>query len=171
VKAFIQPVPIINDLTTSYSAADYQSIWDVAIQLFGDVSRVDEILPIIRNLGSKIGFGLPIQFTPNLDPVSLFFTNKVVATAISDDYMPVSYLGFWRNQGDWDASTNVAPTLGALGQPIEDGFLWQVRNNSTTLKGPDGGIIPDGAVLVAITALPGADTTNKTKWKIFYGVS
>lgn len=170
-KAFIQPIPIINSLDSIYLTADYQSIYDVAIQLHGDMARIDEILPIIRNLGTKIGFAQSIPFTPNLDPISLFFNNKIVATALSENYMPVSYLGFWRNQGDWDASTNMAPTVGALGQVIEDGFLWQVRNNSTTLKGPDGGIIPDGAILVAISGSPGIDTTDKTKWKIFYGVA
>ena len=74
-------IPILYNKETTYNARDFQSVFDVAVQLYGDISRIDEILPIIRNLGTKIAFGTHITYTPTKDPVSLFFQNKVVATS------------------------------------------------------------------------------------------
>jgi len=76
-------IPILYNKETTYNARDFQSVFDVAVQLYGDISRIDEILPIIRNLGTKIAFGTPITYTPTKDPVSLFFQNKVIATAFN----------------------------------------------------------------------------------------
>ena len=81
VRQFQIKIPISNDQQTTYSAIDYQSVFDVAVQLYGDISRIDEILPIIRNLGTKIDVGTPIVYTPNFDPVSLFFSKRKISTS------------------------------------------------------------------------------------------
>lgn len=78
-------IPILYNKEITYKTREFQSIFDLAVQLYGDISRIDEILPTIRNLGTKIEFGTSVTYTPTKDPVSLFFQNKVIATAYVDD--------------------------------------------------------------------------------------
>lgn len=83
----------------------------------------------------------------------------------SIDGLPMSY------QGDWEGSTNAAPTTSASGGTIKGGMMWNVNSSTTTLLGSDGGIIPKGMMLMALVSSPGADTTDDTKWKIIAGVN
>ena len=73
-------------------------------------------------------------------------------------------------QGNWDGSTNVLPTLGRLSDAIKAGYIWNVAGSTTSLLGPDGGIIPDGMMILALVDTPGALASDKTKWKILSGV-
>jgi hypothetical protein len=68
-------------------------------------------------------------------------------------------------KGGWAGATNVLPT-GA----IEAGWCWRVTSNTTTLLGPDGGIIPSGMMLLALIDNPGADPSDTTKWLILSGI-
>jgi len=74
-------------------------------------------------------------------------------------------------QGNWYGSTNVVPVLGKLSDAIKSGYIWNVISSTTSLLGPDGGIIPEGAMLLALIDNPGADPADKTKWKILYGAA
>jgi len=74
-------------------------------------------------------------------------------------------------QGDWDGSTNVLPTLGRLSDAIKSGYMWRVSESTTTMTGPDAGIIPEGALILAMVDSPGADPADKTKWQILYGAA
>lgn len=78
-------IPIQYNKETTYHVRDFQSVFDLAVQLYGDFSRIDEILPLISNLGTKVPIGTSITYTPNNDPVSLFFRNRTVATAFYDE--------------------------------------------------------------------------------------
>jgi hypothetical protein len=74
-------------------------------------------------------------------------------------------------QGNWEGSTNVVPTLGKLSDAIKSGYIWNVNSSTTSLLGPDDGIIPEGTMLLALIDNPGADPADKTKWKILYGAA
>jgi len=65
---------------------------------------------------------------------------------------------------DWDGQTNVAPT-GAL-----KGYFYRNTSNTTTLLGPDGGIIPAGNVLIALVDNPSGNIWDKTQWAELGGV-
>lgn len=60
--------------------------------------------------------------------------------------------GAWVLQGNWDGSTNIFPG------PNLKGYAWKNTANTTTLLGPDGGIIPAGMTLVAL--IDSASTVN-----------
>jgi len=115
-----------------------------------DYDRVEELDPITINIGSVV------------------ITVTVEAgggTGGNIDGLPFAY------QGDWEGSTNLAPTVSASGAMIKAGHIWNVNSNTTTLLGPDGGIIPKGNMLLALVDSPGANTADDTKWKIIAGVN
>jgi hypothetical protein len=74
-------------------------------------------------------------------------------------------------QGDWDGSTNLVPTAGITQATIRKGYFWNNTANTTTLLGPDGGIIPAGYMLMALVNSPGADPADTTKWRIIAGIN
>lgn len=63
--------------------------------------------------------------------------------------------GVWITKGNWDGSTNLLPT-----GIIKKGYLYFNTTNSTSLLGPDGGIIPAGTVIVAKVDDPGQTIAN-----------
>lgn len=115
-----------------------------------DYDRVEELAPITINIGNVV-----ISVTVEAGEGS--------GTTI--DGLPFAY------QGNWEGSTNVAPTLSTSGATIKAGMIWSVNSNTTTLLGPDGGIIPKGNMLLALVDSPGADTTDDTKWRIIAGIN
>lgn len=68
--------------------------------------------------------------------------------------------------GNWAGSTNIMP-LGT----IKAGYMWSVVSNTTTLLGPDGGVIQAGMMILALVDDPGGNPADTTKWKIMAGVS
>ena len=71
--------------------------------------------------------------------------------------------GTWVSQGNWDGSTNVLPLVGRLGDSIKEGYTWENTANTTTLLGPDGGIIAAGMTIRAKVDNPG---TNINNWRV-----
>jgi hypothetical protein len=67
----------------------------------------------------------------------------------------VSNTGAWIVKGDWDASTNTFPPGTVL-----KGYQYLNTADSTTLRMPDGGIIPKGTIIVARVDNPGQTVTN-----------
>lgn len=63
--------------------------------------------------------------------------------------------GVWITKGNWDGSTNLFPT-----GTIRKGYLYFNTTNSTSLLGPDGGIIAAGTVIVAKIDDPGQTVAN-----------
>lgn len=61
----------------------------------------------------------------------------------------------WIMQGNWDGSTNVFPSTN-----VKEGHMYYNTANSTTIYMPDGGIIPEGAIIVAKQDTPGQTSTN-----------
>lgn len=63
--------------------------------------------------------------------------------------------GVWIAKGNWDGSTNILPN-----GIVKKGYLYFNTTNSTSLLGPDGGIIPAGTVIVAKIDNPGQTIAN-----------
>ena len=64
-------------------------------------------------------------------------------------------LGTWVSKGEWDGSTNLFPA-----SSVKKGYVYFNTANSTTLLMPDGGIIPEGVLIVAKIDDPGQTVTN-----------
>jgi hypothetical protein len=71
----------------------------------------------------------------------------------------------WKSQGFWDGGSNLFPELGKLGDSVKEGYTWENLSVTTTLLGPDGGVIPQYATIRALTDEPGQTLSN---WKIQY---
>jgi hypothetical protein len=63
--------------------------------------------------------------------------------------------GVWITKGNWDGSTNILPN-----GIVKKGYLYFNTTNSTSLLGPDGGIIAAGTVIVAKIDDPGQSISN-----------
>lgn len=61
-----------------------QSVYDLAVQLYGDVSKIGILLKLFPNLDSVIDLNSAILVEPQLDPIALFFTDNgyIVATDV-----------------------------------------------------------------------------------------
>lgn len=70
--------------------------------------------------------------------------------------------GAWVVKGNWNASTNVFPSAS-----VKKGYQYKASSNSTTLLMPDGGIIPEGILIVAMVDDPGQIVAN---WSFVYSV-
>lgn len=81
------PTPTIKQI---YLTRDAQSVYDLAVQLYGTVSNIGKLLEKFPNLDDEVPFNSPISIVDQSDPVVSFFKNKVVATfrapVISDDF-------------------------------------------------------------------------------------
>jgi hypothetical protein len=73
--------------------------------------------------------------------------------------------GSWVAQGNWNGSSNLFPVVGKLGDSVKEGYTWDNVLATTTLLGPDGGIIPAEATIRAKIDDPGQTLSN---WKIYY---
>lgn len=101
----IKPV-IINPPTPSvqevYSVRKNQSVYDLAIQLYGNLSNIGKLLEIFSNLNDEVPIGSAIALEKQDDPIVTFFKNKVVATFEKPEL--ISHLTFDSTLVTWDSS-------------------------------------------------------------------
>ncbi len=89
--------------TVNYTARKLQSHFDLAVQLYGDVSQIGEILRNVSDINGEIPLGTVFSFPEQTDPIAKFFKDKVVQT----DFVPVSGDApptFDSTQVTWDSS-------------------------------------------------------------------
>ena len=60
-KKSIRPIQIPKTPTPPFIARISQSIWDMALQLYGDVSEVYKLLPVVSSLNNDIPVGQSLQ--------------------------------------------------------------------------------------------------------------
>lgn len=94
-----KPIPISRILTTEYLTRDAQSIYDLAIQLYGDASKIGILLELFPNLDSSINLNSTISVPTQVDPIALFFSSNklIVATDVTvtyDEGLRITNLGF-----------------------------------------------------------------------------
>lgn len=103
------------------------------------------------------------------DPARPFHSTNFTTELAAGKWKRLSEsIGAWVSQGLWNGSSNALPLLGRRGDTIKEGYTWDNSSNTTTLFGPDGGIIPQYAMIRALVDNPGVDPTDQTKWKITY---
>lgn len=66
--------------TVIYRTHNLQSHFDLAVQLYGDISKIGEILIKISDINGNIPIGTIFTIPEQTDPQAIYFKNKVVAT-------------------------------------------------------------------------------------------
>ena len=65
----------------TYLTRDSQSVYDLAVQLYGDVSKIGILLKLFPNLDSAITLNSPISVGQQIDPIALYFSDNRVVTS------------------------------------------------------------------------------------------
>lgn len=71
--------------TVRYTARKLQSHFDLAVQLYGDVSQIGEILKNVSDINGEIPLGTVFSYPEQTDPIAVFFRDKVVQTDFEVD--------------------------------------------------------------------------------------
>lgn len=76
-----------------YKTRDKQSIWDLAVQLYGDVSKIGNLLKLFPNLDSELTLNSEINIETQTDPIAVFFKDQgiIVSTDIPDTPAPIGF--------------------------------------------------------------------------------
>jgi hypothetical protein len=76
--------PVVNPTPKGfiYKTRERQTVYDLSIQLFGDISQIRNLLELFPNLNGQITVGSEIAVAEQTDPMALYFTdrNLIVAT-------------------------------------------------------------------------------------------
>jgi hypothetical protein len=85
--------PVFVSIPTIQTAAPYytrerQSVYDLCIQLYGDLSKIGNLLELFPNLDTVIPAGSEVTVEDTDDPIKLFFSDRrlIVATDLSDPF-------------------------------------------------------------------------------------
>lgn len=78
--------------TRVYKTVTKQTVYDLAIQLYGDISQIGHLLILFRNLDNEIAAFSAVSVGEQIDPIALFFTDRriKVATDIGAEDAPDS---------------------------------------------------------------------------------
>jgi hypothetical protein len=73
--------------SSTYLTRDSQSVYDLAVQLYGDVSKIGILLKLFPNLDSAISLNSPIVVETQIDPIAIFFSdNRII---VATDIIPI----------------------------------------------------------------------------------
>jgi hypothetical protein len=77
--------------TYKYYTISGQSVFDLAIQLYGDVSKIGNLIELFPNLNNIIDIGQEITVEVQTDPIAKYFSDNrlKVATDVVDDSLTV----------------------------------------------------------------------------------
>jgi hypothetical protein len=76
---FVITVPEVKAYT--YRTLEFQTVYDLAVQLYGNMSFIGKILKTFSNLNTEIAVGSTIQVDKTTDPVVQFFQRFQLAVA------------------------------------------------------------------------------------------
>lgn len=76
-------LPMQNNPAQNYIIRDGQTIYDLAIQLFGSLTGISNLLNLIPNLGINFLAGSILQYPEDLKADNYLFLNTIVATGIN----------------------------------------------------------------------------------------
>lgn len=76
-----------------YRTISLQSVFDLSVQLYGDISMVGNLIRIFPNLDNNIDIGEEISIDPQTDKIAKFFTDRrlKVATDIVQGESPAYF--------------------------------------------------------------------------------
>lgn len=72
----------------TYRTRDKQNVYDLAIQLYGDLSKIGNLIKLFPNLDNEIALGSSITVEDQVDPMALYFSNNNIIVAT--DFIPIS---------------------------------------------------------------------------------
>ena len=79
------PVPISGVRIGFYKARKLQSHFDLAVQLYGDLSKIGEVLKNIDDINGEIPLGLSFDVPLQTDPAAIFFSSS--GTIVQTDFV------------------------------------------------------------------------------------
>lgn len=81
------PTVSISAKTEVYTTRSKQTVYDLAIQLYGSLSHIGNLLEYFPNLDTEIPVGSAISLTEVSDPVAVYFKdrNMIVATDLVEE--------------------------------------------------------------------------------------
>lgn len=76
----------------SYKTISMQSVFDLSVQLYGDISKIGNLVRNFPNLDDNIEIGEVITLDVQTDPIAVYFKERgiKVATDIIDDTVPIT---------------------------------------------------------------------------------
>ena len=77
-------------LTSTYVTRSGQTAYDLAIQLYGNLSNIGKILELFPNLNNAIGFNSSISIEVQNDPIAKFFLDRRVIVSTDVIVLPTS---------------------------------------------------------------------------------
>lgn len=79
----VKPVFIAEEVIKSntYITRDRQSVWDLSIQLYGDLSKIGILLEIFPNLDDGITLNTEVNVELQTDPIAQYFLDKKIIVA------------------------------------------------------------------------------------------
>jgi len=87
----------------TYLTRDLQSVYDLAVQLYGDVSKIGILLELFPNLNEGIDLSSSIMVDPQTDPIAKFFSDKRIIVS-TDYFTDLSIITFDRIEFKWDSN-------------------------------------------------------------------
>lgn len=85
-------------LSKTYLTRQYQTVYDLAVQLYGDSSKIGILLKLFPNLNSAIDFNSQITVENQVDPIAKYFldTGIIVSTDIvsTGNNLRITNLGY-----------------------------------------------------------------------------
>ena len=62
-----------------YKTRQKQSVYDLSVQLYGDISKIGEVLKVFTDLDSNIAVASEIDVPVQTDPQAIYFSdNKII---------------------------------------------------------------------------------------------
>ena len=74
-------------LMATYKTRDKQSVYDLAVQLYGDVSKIGKLLTQFTDLDNVLTLNSEIEVATQTDPIAIYFIDK--SMIVSTDFTPV----------------------------------------------------------------------------------
>jgi len=101
IESNAKQIPITRILTSNYLTRDLQSVYDLSVQLYGDVSKIGILLELFPNLDSNIDLNSSIQVSTQIDPIALFFNDNRIIVATDIEQAPIIYSRVLREDGSF----------------------------------------------------------------------
>lgn len=85
-------------LSKTYLTRQYQTVYDLTVQLYGDMSKIGILMKNFPNLNSAIDFNSEVTVTQQSDPIAKYFSDNsiIVATdlVMEEGNFRITNLGF-----------------------------------------------------------------------------
>jgi hypothetical protein len=88
-KKEVKPATVERSPQNIYSTRELQNVWDLSIQLYGDVSKIGKLLELFPNLDNLIPVGSQIDLEEQDDPMAIYFSDRKIIVATDNPIPPI----------------------------------------------------------------------------------